>query len=508
MPRLISCAHTIPAILDQTKTVTRRLGWWQDRNGRRLVVPGDRLTLCGQIMGRKPGQDIVRYATVPIIDVRRGPLDAITDTDVYREGVVDQVMSEWWAAHPATPPPPIRTRFVWWYCDTFDCTPRTDVTRVGAASASKGVSGGDSGNPNKERMSANPAGAPPLDYWVIPTQPYSGKTSTARRVPCGPDDGGERTASPDCPVHGGRPDLPPTAQRDGRASSPRSRTPRSDAGPVQVQLLGSEANDESPDRAGSSPSPTTGTTGPECAPAAKPRSKASSKTAPAPATTTPGTPCGETPIRTGGTSAPPSSDVHHPGTSGSRTSEGDSLGSPKPRTSAGTADTGTQPESSSACTCSFHRVVTESTSHYAVYPPALCERPIESMVPRKVCTGCGEPSRRIVEVTGLVDRDGRQVDRENWTSGIAEGKAAHSNKTTSGTTTTTTVGWTDCGHGSYRNGVVLDPFAGSGTTLMVASGHGRDSIGIDLDERNAELARDRVGPLLLEVVDMRERAAS
>jgi DNA modification methylase len=42
-------------------------------------------------------------------------------------------------------------------------------------------------------------------------------------------------------------------------------------------------------------------------------------------------------------------------------------------------------------------------------------------------------------------------------------------------------------------GTILDPFAGSGTTLAVATGHGRDAIGIDLDERNADLARERVG---------------
>ena len=40
---------------------------------------------------------------------------------------------------------------------------------------------------------------------------------------------------------------------------------------------------------------------------------------------------------------------------------------------------------------------------------------------------------------------------------------------------------------------MLDPFAGSGTTLAVASGVGRSGIGIDLDDRNATLAQDRVG---------------
>ena len=45
MPKLLSCAETEEAVLDRTKTETRRLGWWEDKNGRRLLLPGDRLTL-------------------------------------------------------------------------------------------------------------------------------------------------------------------------------------------------------------------------------------------------------------------------------------------------------------------------------------------------------------------------------------------------------------------------------------------------------------------------------
>lgn len=67
----------------------------------------------------------------------------------------------------------------------------------------------------------------------------------------------------------------------------------------------------------------------------------------------------------------------------------------------------------------------------------------------------------------------------------------------------TTTGWTDCGHDNYRPGVVLDPFAGSGTTLSVATGHGRDAIGIALDERNAELAVGRIGGFFVAVEDHR-----
>lgn len=149
-------------------------------------------------------------------------------------------------------------------------------------------------------------------------------------------------------------------------------------------------------------------------------------------------------------------------------------------------------------------------AHYAVFPPELCRIPIEASCPRRVCRTCGKPSRRETVVTGMVDRDGREVEREVWASGIAEGKGAHSNKTTSGTTTTTTTGWTSCGcpgtdgirldgyhtGAGWRPGIVLDPFAGSGTTLAAATGRGRDAIGIDLDDRNLDLAYGRLGMFL------------
>ena len=127
-------------------------------------------------------------------------------------------------------------------------------------------------------------------------------------------------------------------------------------------------------------------------------------------------------------------------------------------------------------------------AHYATWPDALCVKPIKTMCPERVCTVCGEPSRRIVETTRDMGRkQGRHVGGEFGDSGATE---------------YTTVGWSDCGHDSWRPGVVLDPFAGSGTTLAVATGHGRDGIGIDLDDRNVELARERIGPMFFEVVGL------
>ena len=47
--------------------------------------------------------------------------------------------------------------------------------------------------------------------------------------------------------------------------------------------------------------------------------------------------------------------------------------------------------------------------------------------------------------------------------------------------------------GSPENGVILEPFAGSGTTLMVARQLGRSAIGIELSEEYAKMIKQRLG---------------
>lgn len=181
-------------------------------------------------------------------------------------------------------------------------------------------------------------------------------------------------------------------------------------------------------------------------------------------------------------------------------------------------------------------------SHYATWPPALCERPVKAMCPERVCLECGAPSERIVEPTPEhAKRLGRDMfaqltgvnDRTTGRHGNSRGRLGTS------CAEYVTLGWTCCGCGDgcrathyerrmqvvvddnggerrrkvrvvvdvgkcdgshWRRGVVLDPFAGSGTTLMVATGHGRDAIGIDIDERNVDLARERIG-MFLEVAE-------
>lgn len=115
MARLMSVALTEDAVREQRKTVTRRLGWWTDKNGRRLLRPGDQLTLCRKVMGRKPGEPVVRIAEVEVVDLTRQPLRIDnTGRDAELEGFPDWSWDQ----------------FVEFFCAEMRATPTTTVTRI------------------------------------------------------------------------------------------------------------------------------------------------------------------------------------------------------------------------------------------------------------------------------------------------------------------------------------------------------------------------------------------
>jgi DNA methylase len=136
-----------------------------------------------------------------------------------------------------------------------------------------------------------------------------------------------------------------------------------------------------------------------------------------------------------------------------------------------------------------------SGAHYAVWTPEIARRLILSMCPQRVCRTCGQPSRRIVETsqidTGRTTNGRKNVGRKHETAADYPTRTVSDHRT---------VGWTDCGHDNWRRGHVLDPFGGSGTTAAVATGLGRDATLIDLDDRNLDLARHRIG-MFLEVAE-------
>ena len=139
-----------------------------------------------------------------------------------------------------------------------------------------------------------------------------------------------------------------------------------------------------------------------------------------------------------------------------------------------------------------------SESHYATYPERLCEIPVKSMCPLKVCLVCGQPSRRIVDVQRPGEERMTPYPNQGHRS-AQRSRPPTRNRLGDDTPDGRLVGLRPRPRGGpAQSSTQVRPR--SGTTLAVATGHGRDAIGIDIDQRNADLALQRVGPLLLEVL--------
>lgn len=102
-------------------------------------------------------------------------------------------------------------------------------------------------------------------------------------------------------------------------------------------------------------------------------------------------------------------------------------------------------------------------AHFATFPEALVRRPILATVPSAICTGCDKPWRRSKRAVRFLGDT--PLPRPLVACGCMQ---------------------------PTRPGLVLDPFAGSGTTLKVAAELGRDWLGIELSAEFAEDARKRI----------------
>lgn len=134
--------------------------------------------------------------------------------------------------------------------------------------------------------------------------------------------------------------------------------------------------------------------------------------------------------------------------------------------------------------------------HYAAYPQKLCERPIKAGCPVEICVKCGKPRERMVinplpptEVLTNTRKDADESINKINKDGVARGSGQEYDNWRKNNPPITT-GWTDCGcEKDFEPGTVLDPFCGSGTTLLVARRLGRRSIGIDLKYQEIALRR-------------------
>jgi len=138
-------------------------------------------------------------------------------------------------------------------------------------------------------------------------------------------------------------------------------------------------------------------------------------------------------------------------------------------------------------------------AHFAVYPEALVEPCIKAGTSEKgCCPTCGKPWERVVESRTIYKsgsgRSGRLPDGKGRPTGDGQIRPGHDIRM-GNTPETRTLGWRpacECG-GDPVPCVVMDPFAGSGTTLLVAARLGRRAVGIEASAEYAALARDRIG---------------
>ena len=131
-------------------------------------------------------------------------------------------------------------------------------------------------------------------------------------------------------------------------------------------------------------------------------------------------------------------------------------------------------------------------AHFATFPEKLTIKPILSSCPAEICRKCGKarvritkPSKEYAELLGTWTKD---TDKDkNLRANI--GFQAHTKKIAT-TAQYQTIGWSDCGcNAGWRPGIILDPFAGRGTTLAMAKRLGRQFIGYEIVKSYIPLIR-------------------
>lgn len=137
-------------------------------------------------------------------------------------------------------------------------------------------------------------------------------------------------------------------------------------------------------------------------------------------------------------------------------------------------------------------------AHFATFPTEIPRRAIKAGTSEKgCCSACGACWVRKREVD--VSTDGRENAGERHGVGYAVSRLDARGKCPSGLVVASrTTGWEPgCSCRGAGVGVVpcvvLDPFLGSGTTVAVARELGRHGVGIELNPKYVELARDRIG---------------
>lgn len=129
-----------------------------------------------------------------------------------------------------------------------------------------------------------------------------------------------------------------------------------------------------------------------------------------------------------------------------------------------------------------------SGAHFATYPPKLIEPFIRATCPAKCCPACG------AGWAVVVGREAAIPQRDNWKQQV-DPQRNDTDRAGGFYPPSTVLGYRPtcaCPPAAPVPGVCLDPFAGAGTTLLVADRLRRDAIGIELNPNYARIIETRI----------------
>lgn len=119
--------------------------------------------------------------------------------------------------------------------------------------------------------------------------------------------------------------------------------------------------------------------------------------------------------------------------------------------------------------------------HFATFPPKLVQPMIKAGSPRYVCGGCGKLAIKEYKIIKELEPGRKSIGLGPKTIQGGDGLHHHTYRKF--------IGYSKCKcGGKSKRGIVLDPFAGTGITLLEAWKLGRDYIGFEASEEYCEMA--------------------
>jgi len=151
-----------------------------------------------------------------------------------------------------------------------------------------------------------------------------------------------------------------------------------------------------------------------------------------------------------------------------------------------------------SCTCEYYRDYTEKISHFATFPTEIPRRCILAGTSDKgACPHCGAGWRRMTDREFVPQQDVRDPLKLAKASNKGLDTSNGWGATPRGTVESTTTGWAPtcaCPHteADLVPPIVLDPFAGAATTLLVANRLNRRALGLELNPEYVAMGRRRI----------------